>query len=264
VLEFVYCTDLHGEVPKYETVLKYALEHDIKLIHLGADLLPKGSGLLNLQKSFVKGYLQEFHRRCGEAGIKVLSFFGNDDVYTRKRYYRKYADLLDETTYTQNGYEFRAYGFVPIYPFSLRTACKLDSPGWEYKDRPCDTMDVNDTGFFKVEDPDRYFLEKGTIAGDLEAIKGHDKLIMAIHTPPDGLDLDACMDGRRVGSRAVYDWALNQQPLYLLSGHIHESYMKTGVWKNKIGNTVVIQPGQSSFYTVLVHISDEGEKLVQL
>jgi len=209
---------------------------------------------MEIQKKFIKGYLKDFHERCKDKDIEVLSFFGNDDVYTGKNHYRAYAELLDETPKTVDGYEFKAYGYVPIYPFSLRSACKIDHEGWVYNDKPCDTLDVGPSGFVKIDDPDAYFKKKGTIEDDLESIKSHPKLIMAIHCPPWSLSLDVCADGRRVGSKAVYDWADREQPLILLCGHIHENYKKTGIWKAEIGRTTVIQPGQGT----VVYVEDEG------
>lgn len=81
---------------------------------------------------------------------------------------------------------------------------------------------------------------------------------MAIHQPPDNLDLDVCRPiicnnkywiwasgkTRKVGSKAVHDWIKKQQPLLVLCGHIHENYAATKVWKVVVGKTTVIQPGQ--------------------
>lgn len=128
-IKFLYTTDLHGDIDKYRKLLDLAIEHDIDLIHLGADLLPKGSGILKAQKNFVKGYLKSFYIECRDKGINVLAFFGNDDLYTRKKYFRKYAELLDEVPYEQNGYTFKAYGYVPDYRFALKSACKIDHHG---------------------------------------------------------------------------------------------------------------------------------------
>jgi len=140
-IRLLYATDLHGDTQKYEDVLEFAKEHEIKLIHLGADILPKGPALLKIQKKFVKGYLKHFYARCQYEGIKVLACFGNDDVYTRKKYFREYADLLDEEPYERDGYVFKAYPYVLDYPFGLKTACKLDHALWErpgYIGIPCD------------------------------------------------------------------------------------------------------------------------------
>jgi len=102
-MKFLYITDMHGHVEKYETVLKYAIEHKIKLLHIGADILPKGKGMQKEQKKFIKGYLKNFYAECERNGIRVLAFFGNDDLYTRKHQFGEYADHLDEIPYRKNG-----------------------------------------------------------------------------------------------------------------------------------------------------------------
>ena len=145
-LRFLYTTDLHGNIQKFEDVFAYANRYDIKLLHLGADLLPKGEGMLKAQKKFIKGYLKNFYIRCHNEGITVLAFFGNDDVYTRKKYFRQsigeYGDLLDEVPFKRGDYLFKAYPYVLDYPFGLKTACKLDYEGWKcpeaYLGTPCD------------------------------------------------------------------------------------------------------------------------------
>ena len=247
MLKFLYVTDLHGSIPKYLTIQKFAQEQKIDLIHLGADLLPKGSGILKEQKKFINGFLKDFYETCKKQNIDVLASFGNDDIYSRKPYFKKYATLLDEVPYQKNGYEFKAYGFVPDYPFGLKTACKLDYNGWvcpdPYISRPVDCGPTGD--LIEIPDVKKYFAEKGTIEDDLKKIQAANNTIMAIHVPPYYSDLDVCVGGRRVGSKSVYDWIKKQQPLLCLSGHIHENYSVTKVWQNKIGKTLVIQPGQT-------------------
>jgi Icc-related predicted phosphoesterase len=255
MLKFIYCTDLHGDIRKYNDVFNTANEYDIKLIHLGADLLPKGSHILKEQKKFVNGYLKGFYNKCKENGITVLCMWGNDDIYTRKPYFREYSFLLDEHPYTQDGYEFTGYPFVPDYPFGLKTACKLDYKGWRMKEELLGVpVDVNESGFVPINDLDAYFKAKGTIEDDLKTFKGGNKAIVAMHCPPQGFDLDVCYGGRRVGSKAIAEWVKKEKPLLLLCGHLHESYTVTGVWKVTSGNTTIIQPGQKVGDTSMVHI----------
>lgn len=208
-MKFVYTTDLHGDIKKYQDVLRFAEDQGIKLIHLGADLLPKGPGLLKIQKKFVKGFLQNFYAECRDKGIKVLGFFGNDDLYNRKHYFRDFAELLDEKPQEYEGYTFKAYGYVPDLPFGLKQACKNDHPGWALKENYYTSRisGVDEQrGVYDIEDLDKYFAERGTIEEDLKDITADSKTIMAIHCPPQGLDLDVCRDGHRVGSKAVSDW----------------------------------------------------------
>jgi len=268
-MRFLYATDLHGDIRKYDMIYSYAKENRINLIHLGADLLPKNSEILKIQKKFVKGFLKDYYARAKEDGKILLAFWGNDDIYSRKPYFRDYGQLLDETPYEKDGYTFTAYGYVPDFPFGLKTACKLDYEGWvvnqPYLTNP---VDINESGFCQITDIHEYFLKKGTLETDLKSFPGGNNIIAAIHCPPDSSGLDVCRDNRRVGSRSITRWIHAKQPLLVLSGHIHESPAMSGIWKEKIGDTLVIQPGQelNSAVFVLIEINDNKisvERLVK-
>jgi len=258
----IYATDFHGQINKYRDILEFALKHEIKIIHLGADILPKGTNLLKIQKKFIRTYLKDFYAECESNGIKVLSFFGNDDIYTRKKYFREFATLLDEVAYNHDGYQFEAYPYVLDYPFGLKSACKLDYTGWKctepYLNSPCD---FGDNGYYLIEDINDYFLQKGTIENDLKEVYADNKTIMSMHMPPCSLELDVCYGNRRVGSKSILDWIYREQPLIVLCGHIHENYEITSTWKVMVNNTVVIQPGQMSDKTTMVYIEIDGSKV---
>lgn len=262
-MKILYATDLHGSIPRYDAILRTAMENGVDVLHIGADLLPKGQDIYYQQKKFITGYLKDFFKQCSYLDLPVLSFFGNDDLYALKGHYKKYSTLLDETSFSKDGFEFKAYPYVQDYPFSLKTACKLDHEGWacpeEYLGPP---VDYDEHGPIKIPDIKDHFLKKGTIENDLRKISADKKTIMAIHQPPWGLDLDVCIGGKRVGSKAVYDWADINQPLICLCGHIHESFYVTKVWKNKINNTTVIQPGQcpgeDRVRAVMIEVNGDG------
>jgi Predicted phosphoesterases, related to the Icc protein len=253
MLAWLYSTDLHGNEEKYNNILEFAVDHQVPLIHLGADLLSKGSDLLGIQKTFVNGFLKNFFKKCRKKGIDVICSWGNDDIYPLKIYFKKYGSLLDEVPYCREGYEFKAYPWVTDYPFRLKTATKLDSDGWScpdpYLGSPCD---FDEQGYFEIPDIKEYFRKKGTIEDDLKSLKATNKTIMSMHMPPAGVELDVCYGGRRVGSKAIYSWIEKNQPLAVLCGHVHESPKVSGFWKANIGNTLVIQPGQDTYKTTMV------------
>lgn len=251
---FCYGTDFHGDTKKFTDILNFAIEHKIPLIHLGADLLPKGFNMFAEQKKFINVFLKQFYQKAKDSNIDIIGFFGNDDIYVIKKYFKKYATLLDETPCYKDGYEFKAYPYVLDYPFGLKTACKLDFDGWKCPEPYLSTpVDCNDTGFFPIKNIDGYFLKKGTIEDDLKGIKVNSNTIMAIHQPPAGVDLDVCYGNRRVGSKIIYDWIYREQPLIVLLGHCHESSIISGIWKAQIKDTLVVQPGQDENYTHIIY-----------
>lgn len=264
-LKFVYATDLHGNEKKYEDVLYFSKEMKVNIIHIGADVLPKGSSMQKTQKKFINGFLKELYTKVvSEEGKSLYLHFGNDDLYTRKKYFKNYGTLLDEQPEVYDKYIFRAYSYVPDYPFGLKTACKLDSPNWKLSEPYISIpVEIGDQGFYPIPDVDEYFKHKGTISEDLKALKMLDprRTIFSIHTPPANVDLDVCMGYRRVGSQAVYKWIEENQPLLVLCGHIHESPDVTSTWKAKIGDTTVIQPGQPQTRTSVVYIEVDNKKV---
>ena len=113
----------------------------------------------------------------------------------------------------------------------------------------------------RSSDVKEYFRKKGTIEEDLKYLKVSNKTIMAMHMPPAGVELDVCYGGRRVGSKAIYDWIKREQLLIVLSGHIHENFTVTGNWRAQIGPTMVIQPGQGTYRTHAVYIEIDDQKV---
>lgn len=65
----------------------------------------------------------------------------------------------------------------------------------------------------------------------------------------------------KVGSKSIYEWIDREQPRLVLCGHIHESRYLTGTWKETIGKSVVIQPGQygDGTYAVIIDLDEYGD-----
>lgn len=248
-MRFLYATDLHGSTEAYDIILDYAIYKKFKLLHIGADLLPKGSNMQKRQKQFINGYLKDFYKKAKDNGITILAFFGNDDFYTRKKYFREYAFLLDENPFEYEGWTFKAYPYVPINPYGLLNGCKYDNRSW-YKPEPFkkDPYDFDDNGkLVKIEDFKSYMLSKNTIEEDLENIHADKKTIMSFHTPPSHiLDTAGSFSNRRhIGSSAVCNWTIREHSPLILCGHAHENYLLTQQYKTYFewAKSTIIQPG---------------------
>jgi Icc-related predicted phosphoesterase len=246
-MKFVYVTDLHGDEGKYEMAFALAAKMKASVLHVGADILPKGYSMQPRQKDFIKKFLPAFIKRCKDRDIKFIAMFGNDDLWARKPLYRdKCGDLLDDKPIEIEGFVFTGYPYVPDYPFGLKTACKYDHKGWKPERYIHIPVEDTEQGIVPIKDVQEYFKKKGTIEDDFRDRKAAANEIIAIHAPPLGVDLDVCLDGRMVGSKAVGKWIESARPYLVLCGHIHECPWAPcgGSIAQMDGGTWVVQPGQ--------------------
>lgn len=88
-------------------------------------------------------------------------------------------------------------------------------------------------GGFTIHDPEFEHWIKST----KEHTKGK-KVILITHGPPYGTKLDFLSMGY-VGNKSYRKYIKKEQPLYALSGHLHETFGK----KDRIGKTIVINVG---------------------
>ena len=68
--------------------------------------------------------------------------------------------------------------------------------------------------------------------------------IYVLHSPPRDTACDVISTRQHVGSRAIRAFVETQQPRLVLSGHIHESPRVSGAWRDTVGRTPVVNPGQ--------------------
>jgi Icc-related predicted phosphoesterase len=245
-MKFVYTTDLHGDENKYKLALDLAIRSRASVLHIGADILPKGYSMQPRQKEFIKMFLPKFINSCKNNNIKFIAMFGNDDLWTRKPLYRNVCgDLIDEKPVEVDEFTFTGYPYVPDYPFGLKTACKYDYMGWVPEPYISPPVEITEDGIVPIVDVIDYFEKKGTIEDDLLNREVVPNEIIAIHTPPRNSCLDTCIDGRIVGSKSVGEWIKRTQPYMVLCGHIHECpWTFRGCSSSRIDRTWIIQPGQ--------------------
>ena len=100
-----------------------------------------------------------------------------------------------------------------------------------------------------IPDLETYLKSKISVQESLEnmakQVNSFADSIWLIHDPPINLGFDLCATGDRVGSPVVYDFLEEKQPLLSIHGHIHEApAYNGGIWTQKLGSTMCIQPGQ--------------------
>jgi Icc-related predicted phosphoesterase len=252
VSDWFFTSDLHGSSELYEQVVALASEHRPRAVLLGGDLAPHATGApgVERQRVFLEGFLVEFARRLHDASpeSELLLLMGNDDWSANhdvlERYDGQLWRLLHARTIEVDGVSVSGLSWVPITPFAIK-----DWERWEDGDDESPARlhgwvsgleGVREWRF----DPER---REPTIAEGLDALaQASDPAatIYVLHSPPRDTACDVISTRQHVGSRAIRAFVETRQPRLVLSGHIHESPRVSGAWRDTVGRTPVVNPGQ--------------------
>ncbi len=250
--DWFFTSDLHGQGALYEQVVAMTAARRPRAVLIGGDLAPHAVGAEGLQRQrvFLQGFLVEFARRLleGSPGTHLLLLMGNDDWSAN-------ADCLEE----QDGAlwtvihgracrvdDIRVAGlsWVPITPFGLK-----DWERWEdgAEENPARLEGWVSAG--REVQPHRFDPARRTptIAGaleDLARLGPPGETLYVLHSPPCGTRCDMIGASSHVGSRAIRAFIERHQPPLVLSGHIHESPRVSASYRDTIGRTIVVNPGQ--------------------
>jgi Icc-related predicted phosphoesterase len=252
VREWFFTSDLHGQSALYEQVVALVATRTPRAVILGGDLCPHAGGGegVRRQRVFLEGFLVEFARRVREAspGVELLLMMGNDD-------WRANADVLDrhdgglwhavhERAVSIDGVPVAGLSWVPITPFTLKDWERWDDGDEE---RPARLDGWISEGASVREhrfDPDD---RRPTIAEALDGLATRTPAattVFVLHSPPRGTRCDMIGADVHVGSRAIRAFVERHQPPLVLSGHIHESPRVSSSFRDAIGRTTVVNPGQ--------------------
>ena len=263
----LFATDLHGDERKYKRLAEAAAEHGADVIVIGGDISPKSGGdMFEIQRPFY-AWLRQW---ADAQMVPTYTELGNDDLRCYASIFHQECDksknlrhLLFEGEIL--GFRYVCVNEVPETPFGLLDWSVNDSPGWVSSQLPFSRYSVvsevvypggKQKPIYRFRDiKDRHAFLKGrrTISEMLADSKKPADIVFT-HSPPAGLMLDFCMDGRGVGSAAVRAFIEKKKPIVSLHGHLHESPDVTGVWKAPLGDTQCIQPGDR--YFVIIDIVD--------
>ncbi len=255
-MKILYITDLHGAEWKYDRISEIAKTENIDIVLNGGDMLPLRGNLLH-QDRFIIEYLDDYFSQFNSERIYYITMLGNDDLQKFDEIFQKTCDKYEyiinigNTIFELNGFEFIGMNLVPDLPFALKDRARKDAKEFEFPKQFGKPVISTSNGWNKIADWFSYVDTLPTIEEEMNSLvrpSNMEKAIYIIHTPPCKLSLDVCHDGRKVGSKAVYDFIKKNQPLLSFHGHIHESAEVSGKWYNKIGRTISIQPGQSHYH----------------
>ncbi len=253
-------SDLHGSPTRYRALWRVAATERPHVIFLAGDLLPGGVGHGALEPEVEGDFVEDFladgflalRQELGEAAPRVLLVPGNDDpascvpALARGESRGAWESIHGRGT-SVPGHAVFGYACIPPSPFLLKD--------WERYDisRYVDPGSVSPEEGWRSQPMEAHELRWWTIARELEALTGSQDLeraVLLFHVPPYQTQLDrADLEGRMVdhvpvdphiGSIAVRRLIQARQPWLTLHGHVHESSRLTGVWKARLGRTVML------------------------
>jgi Icc-related predicted phosphoesterase len=252
VADWFFTSDLHGQTDYYEQALAYAVEGRPRAVLLGGDLCPHAAGDAGLgrQRLFLEGILVEFARRLREAvpGVELLLLMGNDDWAANHEFLDAHDGGLWRTLHDRvaevDDVRVAGLSWVPITPFAMKD--------WERWEDGGPESPLRLAGWSSRSGQLREFAfdaarREPTIAEALATLAGRSApadTLYVLHSPPRDTLCDAMSGGYHVGSRAIRNFVETHQPPLVLSGHIHESPRVSGAWRDAIGRTTVVNPGQ--------------------
>lgn len=250
--EWLFTSDLHGSGELYEQVVGLAAARRPAAVLLGGDLAPHATGApgVERQRVFLEGFLVEFARRLREAvpGVELLLLMGNDDWAANHDVLDRHDGTLWRSMHAKvaqvDGVQVAGLSWVPITPFAIK-----DWERWEDGD---DEAPARLHGWLSGSEGVREYRfeperRSPTIAEALAALAAQSPprdTLYLLHSPPRDTSCDVISTRQHVGSRAIRAFIEAQQPRLVLSGHIHESPRVSGEWRDRLGATTVVNPGQ--------------------
>jgi Icc-related predicted phosphoesterase len=250
--EWFFTSDLHGSGELYEQVMALAATRRPRAVILGGDLAPHGTGApgVSHQRVFLEGFLVEFARRLREAvpDAELLLMMGNDDWAANLECLHAHDGrlwrVLHERSFVVRGARVAGLSWVPITPFVLKDWERWDDGGDETPAR-LDGVTSRAGAVLPLRfDPGRRTPTLADALGELAQAGPPGETLFVLHSPPQGTRCDMIGPAHHVGSRAIRAFVERHQPPLVLSGHIHESPRISSSYRDTIGRTVVVNPGQ--------------------
>jgi len=250
--EWLFTSDLHGQGALYEEIAERVAARRPRAVILGGDLCPHAGGDAGVlqQRVFLQGFLVEFARRLRESapGLDLLLMMGNDDwaanMDVLERHHGELWWSLHDRVVVVDDVTVAGSSWVPITPFTMK-----DWERWEDGEPEQPARADGWVSRDGVLVPHRFdpAHRSPTIAEALAALAARTRpaeTVFVVHGPPRGTRCDMIGGGLHVGSRALRRFIETHQPPLLLGGHIHESPRVSSSYRDVVGRTVVVNPGQ--------------------
>lgn len=250
--EWLFTSDLHGQSDYYDQVFALADAGRPRVLILGGDLGPHPSGAegVGRHRIFLEGFLVEFARRLRERtpDTTLALLMGNDDCASNHDVLDRHdGDLwrvLHERVLEFDGIRVAGSSWVPITPFRLKDWERWEDGGEESPPQLAGWVSEGAGAREFAFDPAR---RAPTIADSLDVLAAACEptdTLFVLHSPARGTKCDLVQGGHHVGSRAIRRFVEERRPPLVLSGHIHESPRVSGAWRDTLGSSTVVNPGQ--------------------
>ena len=250
--EWFFTSDLHGQNALYEQLLAAVVARRPRAVIIGGDLCPHAVGAegVRRQRIFLQGFFVEFARRLGEnaGGCELLVMMGNDDWEANDDCLIAHEGTLWRVLHGRaievDGARIAGLSYVPITPFALKDWERWEDGGDESPARLEGWVSRGEAIEARRLDPASRTPTIADALADLASRLPPAETIFALHSPPRDTACDLIAPGQHVGSRAIRAFIERHQPPLVLSGHIHESPRVSSAYRDSIGRTIVVNPGQ--------------------
>lgn len=251
-----FTSDLHGAAGLYEQLGLLVKAEGVDLVVLGGDLFadvdrdrPVDAQVETMVAEFV-GRIEAWRDARPELAVACIG--GNHELAAfRQRFLPHHRSgrltLLDHRkAWRFGGIEWLGYSCAPPSPHWAKDYERLDLTGDTPPDFPGVVWDDAERRLRAVG-VDEHFRSKPSIEQDLaQSPRLAPPWILVAHPPPHATTLDRMPElSYPVGSRAVRRYIEERQPVLTLHGHFHDSHVVTGAYRDHLGRTLCVNPGQS-------------------
>lgn len=279
--------DLHGKPDFYRKIEYKAVADEVRAIIIAGDLLPKDGAFAELpihQKQFISETLLPWlYHMKDDHNIPVYLTFGNDDLAAVHQFFQDDLLPFDLTPYDkkglphsrmidlENGMQVMGFLYCTTTPFSIKDIERIDLknalPYPLFSTPVFSALQANGEIQYKtIEEYQPTMQALPSIEELLDSLpkpRTYRKTLFVSHNPPRSGLIDYVIIRKALGSLAIKDYILNNQPLISLHGHIHESPALTGVWATYLGDTLCINPGQAErCHYVILDLDDLSSNLI--
>eukprot|EP00029_Vermamoeba_vermiformis_P013593 TRINITY_DN8514_c0_g1_i1.p1 TRINITY_DN8514_c0_g1~~TRINITY_DN8514_c0_g1_i1.p1 ORF type:complete len:327 (+),score=18.91 TRINITY_DN8514_c0_g1_i1:3-983(+) len=259
-IRICYTADLHGNINQYKNLYKLAVGTNSDYILIGGDLNPKNpwkstekevwGKLVPHQRDFLLNKLVP-ELNSWKGNIPTYFTFGNADFADNYDAFELQLASISTGSFQilqngfadlKDGYRLFGYPYVPLSPFWTKDYEKKDftDPTANKSASTYEGVISFDAMLHEYRVPED---ECDSIENDFKMLWGDskalnfEKLIGMIHAPPANTCIDVNSKKCHVGSHAIRNAIHTYQPLITLHGHIHETVMMSGRYREFIGNT---------------------------